>query len=108
MKRTLRTTRVDPYFAARDSRLPGYYLCTTMFDDGHLFVRLARKPHHCNGGYDRADRHRTACHKLIEPGELYIEYTGESVPFMSGLRYHVACAAEQGLIVAIDSQQVKP
>ena len=41
---------------------------------------------------------RTVCTEPIRAGSTYVEYTGESAAFQSGHRYHMACAAEQGLI----------
>jgi len=73
---------------------PGFTVNPNMADC--TFIRVARKRHVCCGGHD-GDR-RTACDKLIYPGDVYVEYCGESEPFHSGHRYHLECAAQQGIL----------
>jgi len=72
----------------------GYYLARP--NDSNVIVRRARKAHSCHGGHD--GNRRTACAYPIAANVLYIEYTGESVPFMSGARYHLDCAVQQGIL----------
>lgn len=72
------------------------YRITPGMNDGSVIVRCARKCHACDGGHD--GERRTLCHELIEKGQTYIEYVGESHPFQAGSRYHLKCAREQGLI----------
>lgn len=78
-----------------DHDLPGGYSRTDP-NDSNVIVRRARKAHHCRGGHDGTQN--TPCHCVIAAGVLYIEYTGESIPFMSGARYHLDCAVQQGLL----------
>jgi hypothetical protein len=78
-----------------DHDLPGGYSRTDP-NDSSVIVRRARKAHHCRGGHDGTQK--TPCHSVIAAGVLYIEYTGESIPFMSGSRYHLDCAVQQGLL----------
>ena len=62
----------------------------------HIHVHRAAKQHICHGGHN-GERH-VHCPDPIAAGTVYVEYTGESIPFQSGKRYHVACAEQQGLV----------
>ena len=75
--------------------IPGYQINPRM-DDGNVIIRLARKTHYCSGGHD--GQRRTRCNNKINPGDLYVEYTGESPLYESGYRYHPLCAKQQGLL----------
>lgn len=77
---------------------------TPSMDDGSVIVRLARKQHHCAGGHD--GKQRTPCHVPIHPHTIYIEYLGESYAYESGARYHLTCAAQQGLIEFLSNAEV--
>jgi hypothetical protein len=65
--------------------------------DVGLVVRVARRQWVCICAR-RPDRrpnpnYREDCAAdYIEPGELYVEYLGESGAYSSGSRYHAACA----------------
>ena len=72
------------------------YRITPSMDDGSVIVRRARTTHHCSGGHD--GEKRTRCDCPITAGMVYVEYIGESHPFENGARYHVKCAAQQGLV----------
>lgn len=63
---------------------------------GSAFIRVARIAHHCNGGHDGVQR--TKCTKSITKSEQYVEFVGESHPYESGKRYHMACAEQQGIV----------
>lgn len=73
-----------------------WHLAQWVVDDGNGFIRTARMAHSCAGWHDGTKRVR--CDRLINKGERYVEYCGESSPFQSGLRYHFECAATQGLL----------
>jgi hypothetical protein len=60
-------------------------------------IRKARKAYGCFGGHDGG--RCTPCAKPINPGDIYVEFCGESTPFHSGHRYHPECAAQQGILV---------
>lgn len=69
-----------------------------IMDDGSVMVRRARKQHTCWGGHAKGvGRVRCQFGGVIAPKTVYIEYCGESPLYQSGHRYHVECAAEQGL-----------
>jgi hypothetical protein len=65
--------------------------------DVGLVVRIARRQWTCICAR-RPDalanpNYRPDCPgSYIEPGEMYVEYLGESGAYSSGSRYHVACA----------------
>lgn len=73
----------------------GYTLVTPT--DGAVVVRTARKSHHCTGGHDGTQH--IPCAEPILTGSLYIEHLGECGPYSTGERYHLACAAQQGLLI---------
>lgn len=60
------------------------------------FWRTARKAHRCDGGHD--GQKRVPCNVPIASGTRYVEYLGEAPMYSSGYRYHLECAAQQGLL----------
>lgn len=79
-------------------RITDFMTITDTFkDNGSVILRVARKEHSCNGGHD--GQKPVKCCSLIGIGEPYVEYVGESHPFLGGRRYHPICAEQQGLVV---------
>jgi len=72
------------------------YRIKPSMDDGSVIIRKAGKEHLCHGGHN-GERH-VRCTDPIKAGTTYVEYVGEVAPFQSGYRYHLACAAQQGLL----------
>jgi hypothetical protein len=75
------------------------YRIAPAMNDGSVIVRRARTAHHCSGGHD--GKKPTFCDLPIAKGIVYVEYVGEAHPFQSGSRYHIGCAAQQGLLEQI-------
>lgn len=69
-------------------------------DNGSVIVRRARTAWECAGGHD-GKQHTKCTRGPIWANTVYVEYTGETSPYGSGVRYHVECAAEQGLVERI-------
>lgn len=79
-----------------DTNTIGPYRIAEDFQDGTVILRVARKKWHCHGGHD--GRKRLKCELPINPGSDYVEYVGETYLYQSGQRYHIKCAAQQGLL----------
>lgn len=56
--------------------------------------RRAAKRHECEGDGSSDPRHADDCPRVIEPGEDYIEYLGETPAYQSGSRHSIPCAVE--------------
>lgn len=58
-----------------------------------LVVRVAQRQWACICAVPGTPNYRPDCPgDYIEPGDMYVEYLGESGAYSSGSRYHVACA----------------
>jgi hypothetical protein len=57
--------------------------------DDNAIWRTARKRYRCDGN---GVRQSVACREHIEPGDQYVEYTGDAAPFQRGSTHCIPCA----------------